>query len=63
MKADLSVEQKRDLLQKKIDKDLQNEYSLELRINKEFEDLKHLEVSLERQLEHDHSAKQLNVKH
>jgi len=63
MKADLSVEQKRDLLQKKLDKDLQNEHALELQITQEFEDLKHLEVSLERQLEHDHSTKQLSVKH
>jgi hypothetical protein len=63
MKVDLSVEQKRDLLQKKLNKDLQNEHVLELRINQEFEDLKHLEVFLERQLEQDHSAKQLSVKH
>ena len=63
MKADLSVEQKRDLLQKKLDKDLQNEHVLELRINQEFEDLKHLEVSLERQLAQEHLAKRLSVKH
>ena len=63
MKADLSVEQKRALLQKKLDKDLQNEHVLELRINQEFEDLKHLEVSLERQLVQEHLAKQFSVKH
>ncbi len=63
MNANLSVEKKRDLLQKKLDKDLQNEHALELRITQEFEELKHLEVSLERQLYQDHSEKQLSVKH
>jgi hypothetical protein len=63
MNTYLSVEKKRDLLQKKLDEDLQNGYALELRINQEFEELKHLEVSLERQLDQEHLARQLSVKH
>jgi hypothetical protein len=63
MNTSLPVEKKRDLLQKKLDEDLQNEHALELRINQEYEELKHIEVSLERRLEQQHSAKQLSVKH
>jgi hypothetical protein len=51
------------LLQKKLDEDLQVEHALELQINQEFEELKHLEVSLERRLAQTHSAKQLSVNH
>ncbi len=57
------MEKKRDLLQKKLDDDLQEEHALELQINQEFEELKHVEVSLERGLEQKHAAKQLSVKH
>jgi hypothetical protein len=53
----LSMEKKRDLLQKKLDEDLQVETAMKLQINREFEELKHLEVSLERLL-----AK-LSIKH
>jgi hypothetical protein len=63
MNANLSMEKKRDLLQKKLDEDLQIEHALELQINQEFEELKHLEVSLEKRLEQTHSARQLSVKH
>jgi hypothetical protein len=63
MTVHLSIEKKRDLVQKKLDEDLQVEHALELQINQEFEELKHLEVSLEKRLEQKHSAKQLNVKH
>jgi hypothetical protein len=63
MTVHLSIEKKRDLAQKKLDEDLQVEHALELQINQEFEELKHLEVSLEKRLEQKRSAKQLNVKH
>jgi hypothetical protein len=63
MNAHLSIEKKCDLLEKKLNEDLQIEHALELQINQEFEELKHLEGSLERRLELKHSAKQLNVKH
>jgi hypothetical protein len=63
MNALLSIEKKRDLLQKKLDEDLRIEHTLELQINREFEELKHVEVSLEMRLAQKHSEKQLNVKH
>lgn len=59
----LSIEKKRDLLQKKLDLDLQVEKAMKLQINREFEELKHLEVSLERLLEQKHSAEQLDIRH
>jgi hypothetical protein len=59
----LSIEKKRDQLQKKLDSDLQIEHVLELQINREFEELKHAEVSLERRLAQNHSARRLRVKH
>jgi hypothetical protein len=58
----LSMEKKRDLLQKKLDEDLQVETAMKLQINREFEELKHLEVSLERLLAQKRSAK-LSIKH
>jgi hypothetical protein len=63
MSEHLSTEKKLDLLQKKLDEDLQIESALERQINQEFEELKHVEVSLERRLEQKHSAKQLSIKH
>jgi hypothetical protein len=62
MNALLSIEKKRNVLQKKLDADLQLEHALQLQINKEFEELKHIEVSLERNLAQ-RSEKQLNIKH
>ena len=59
----LSIEKKRDLLQKKLDEDLQSEKDMKLQINREFEELKHLEVSLERLLEQKSSAEQLEIRH
>ena len=59
----LSIEKKRDVLQKKLDEDVQIENAMKLQINQEFEELKHLEVSLERLLAQKRSAKQLNIKH
>jgi hypothetical protein len=63
MSEHLSTEKKLDLLQKKLDEDLQIESALERQINQEFEELKHVEVSLERRLEQKRLAKQLSVKH
>jgi hypothetical protein len=63
MNVYLSTEKKLDLLQKKLNEDLQIELALKCQINQEFEELKHLEVSLERRLELKHLAKQLSVKH
>jgi hypothetical protein len=63
MSGYLSTEKKLDLLQKKLDEDLQVERALKRQINQEFEELKHLEVSWERRLEQKHSAKQLSVEH
>jgi hypothetical protein len=63
MDAYLLTEKKLDLLQKKLNEDLQVENALKRQIGQEFEELKHLEVSLERRLELKHSAKQLRVKH
>jgi hypothetical protein len=59
----LSMEKKRGLLQKKLDEDLQIENVMQLQISQEFEELKHLEVSLEKRLEQKHSTEQLSVKH
>ena len=63
MNVHLSTEKKLHLLQKKLDEDLQIERALKRQISQEFEELKHLEVSLERRLEQNHSAKQLNIEH
>ena len=63
MNARLSIEKKRDSLEKKLSEDLQTEHDLQLQINEEFEELKHIEVSLERRLAQKHSEEQLNVEH
>ena len=63
MNARLSIEKKRDSLEKKLSEDLQMEHDLKLQINEEFEELKHIEVSLERRLAQKHSEEQLNVEH
>jgi hypothetical protein len=63
MKSHLSIEKRVNLLQKKLDEDLQIEDSLKLKINQEFEELKHLEVSLERLSEQKHTTYLLRVKH
>jgi hypothetical protein len=57
------MEKKRDLLQKKLDLDLLAENAMKLQINREFEELKHLEVLLERLLERKRSAEQLEIRH
>jgi hypothetical protein len=63
MNVHLSTEKKLDLLQKKLYEDLQIERVLKRQISQEFEDLKHLEVSLERRLAQKHLTRQLSVKH
>ncbi len=63
MNACLLMEKKRDVLEKKLDEDLQMEHDLKLQINQEFEELKHLEVSLERRLAQKNSEEKLNVEH
>jgi hypothetical protein len=63
MNARLYIEKKRDLLEKKLDEDLQTEHDLKLQINQEFEELKHVEVSLERRLAQKCTEEQLNVEH
>jgi hypothetical protein len=57
------MEKRRDSLQKKLDEDLNAENAFKIMINREFEELKHLEVELEKYLELSHSTKMLRVKH
>ena len=63
MNTHLAMEKKRSLLEKKLDKDLQMEHDLKLQINQEFEELKHVEVSLERRLAEKHLQEPVNVEH
>jgi hypothetical protein len=63
MNTHLAMEKKRDVLEKKLDEDLQMEHDLKLQINQEFEELKHVEVLLERRLAEKHLQEQLNVEH
>jgi hypothetical protein len=63
MNMHLAMEKKRDVLEKKLDEDLQMEHDLKLQINQEFEELKHVEVLLERRLAEKHLQEQLNVEH
>jgi hypothetical protein len=63
MNTHLAMEKKRDVLEKKLDEDLQMEHNLKLQINQEFEELKHVEVLLERRLAEKNLQEQLNVEH
>jgi hypothetical protein len=63
MNTHLAMEKKRDVLEKKLDEDLQMEHNLKLQINQEFEELKHVEGLLERRLAEKHLQEQLNVEH
>jgi len=63
MNVHLSTEKKLDLLQRKLNEDLQIERALKRQISQEFEELKHLEVSVERRLAQKHLTRQLSVKH
>jgi hypothetical protein len=51
MQTDGNMEQKRSLLQKKINADVAKKHVLELRINEEFKALKKLEASIEKAIE------------
>jgi hypothetical protein len=48
MNAQLPLEEKHDLLKSGLNENLQKKRSLELRISQQFEELKKLEISLER---------------
>ena len=63
MIAPLSLEKKHDLLQNRLHENLQKKHALELRINQEFEELKRLEISLEKHCERQHAVKQISVEH
>jgi hypothetical protein len=63
MNAQLSLEKRHDLLQNRLHENLQKKYTLELRINQEFEELKRLEISLEKHSEQQHPVKQISVEH
>jgi hypothetical protein len=63
MRAQLPLEKKRDLLQNRLYENLEKKHALELRINQEFEELRKLEISLERRSEQRRAAKQMSHKH
>ncbi len=48
MNAQLALEEKHDLLKNRLNQSLQKRRALELRISQEFEELKKLEISLEK---------------
>jgi hypothetical protein len=48
MKAQLPLEEKHDLLKSGLNENLQKKHALELRISEQFEELKRLEISLEK---------------
>ena len=48
MSVQLNLEKKHDLLKDRLNKDLQEMRALELRISGEFEELKKLEISIEK---------------
>jgi hypothetical protein len=63
MNAQLSLEKRHDLLQNRLHENLQKKQALDLRINQEFEELKRLEISLEKHSEQQHAVKQISVEH
>jgi hypothetical protein len=48
MNAELELEKKHDLLKNGLNENLQKRHALELQINQQFEELKKLEISLEK---------------
>jgi hypothetical protein len=48
MKRQLLLEEKHDLLKNGLDENLQKKHALELKINQQFEELKRLEMSIEK---------------
>jgi hypothetical protein len=51
MRPEKNLEQKRNVLQKRINEDVEKKHVLELRINEEFKALKKVEVSIEKGME------------
>jgi hypothetical protein len=58
MNPQLLLEKKHDSLKKRLEENVQKKHALEFRINQEFEELKQLEVLLEKTFEQNPSAKQ-----
>ena len=48
MNPQVTLQRKHDLVKNKLNEDLAKKHALELRINNEFEELKKLEISIER---------------
>lgn len=48
MNAQLPLEEKHDLLKSGLNENLEKKHALELRISKQFEELKRIEISLEK---------------
>lgn len=63
MNAQLPLEKKRDLLQNRLYANLEKKHALEFRINQEFEELKRLEISLEKRFEQGRATQQMSDKH
>jgi hypothetical protein len=63
MNAQSQLEKKCDLLQNRLQENLEKKHALELRINQEFEELKRLEISLEKRFEQQRATQQMSVKH
>jgi hypothetical protein len=58
MNPQLLLEKKHDSLKKRLEENVNKKHALEFRINQEFEELKQLEVLLEKSFEQNPSAKQ-----
>jgi hypothetical protein len=58
MNPQLLLEKEHDSLKKRLEENVQKKHALEFRINQEFEELKQLEVLLEKTYEQNPSAKQ-----
>jgi hypothetical protein len=63
MNAQLPSEKKFDLLQNRLNENLQKKHALELQINQQFEELKRLEISLEKRFAQKRAVKQMSDKH
>jgi hypothetical protein len=59
----ITIGKKCDLLKNRLQENLEKKHALELRINQEFEDLKRLEISLEKRFEQQRATLQMSVKH
>jgi hypothetical protein len=63
MDAQSPLEKKLDLLQNRLYENLEKKHALKLRINQEFEELKRLEISLEKRFEQKRATQQISGKH